>query len=123
MSNDKTHKAKPAEITITDAMTIVNAFNNRTWAYVQGTKGLELSIHCNMKNGLDYAILRICGLSFHSNNLYETRIETESGKLCIYGREIIDVPIKGMWEEAEKRHNKMVEEEIEKMHASTTESE
>ena len=120
MSNDTTRKTKPAMITITDAMTIVNAFHNHEYACVEGTKGLELSIHMN---GVNYAILRICGLSFHSNNVYETRIETESGRLCIYGREIIDVPIKGMYEEAQKRQAKMIEEETEKMHASTTEAE
>ena len=111
MSNDTTHKTKPAMITLRDAVTIVNAYHNRTYADVEGTKGLELSIHA--KDGQDYAILRICGLSFHVNQIYETRIEEDSGRLCIYGREIIDVPIKGMWEKAEERHAKMVEEEAE----------
>ena len=100
MSN-KTRQAKPAEITITDAMTIVNAFLRKGYASVEGTKGLELSIH--MADGLDYAILRICGLSFHVNKVYEVRIEEDSGKLYIYGREIIDVPIRGLYEEASKR--------------------
>lgn len=108
MSNDTTGKTKPAMITANDAMSIVKAFNDRTYAYIQGTKGLELSIH--MGNSVDYAILRICGLSFHVNYVYSVRIEEENGKLWIYGREIIDVPIKGLWEKAQKLNAKRVEE-------------
>lgn len=108
MSNT-TRNAKPAMITITDAMRIVDAFNNKGYACVEGTRGLELSIH--MSSGLDYAILRICGLSFHVNKIFEVRIEEDTGRLFIYGREIIDVPIKGLYEEAQKRNAKKIEEE------------
>lgn len=118
MSNT-TRKTKPAMISITDAMTILKAFNSQGYACVEGTRGLELSIH--MTNGLDYAILRICGLSFHVNRIFEVRIEEDSGRLFIYGREIIDVPIKGLWEEAEKRNAKKIEEEAEKLKASMKE--
>lgn len=102
----KERKAKPAMITITDAMSIVNAFLKKRYVHVTGTKGLELSI--NMENGVDYAICEICGLSFHIKDVFETRIEEDSGRLWIYGSEIIDVPIKGLWDEAEKRHAKMM---------------
>ena len=107
MSNT-TRKAKPAQITITDAMTIVNAYLSKGYAHVEGTKGLELSI--NMENGVDYAICEICGVSFHVTDVFETRIEEDSGRLWIYGDEIIDVPIKGLWEEAEKRNAKAIGE-------------
>lgn len=109
MSNDKARKAKPAEITITDAMRILNAYNNNGYACVEGTKGLELSI--NMENGVDYAICEIAGLSFHIKNVFNVCIEEENGRLWIYGTEIIDVPVKGLFEEAEKRHAKKMEAE------------
>lgn len=108
MSNDTTRKAKPAEITITDAMTIVNAFIDKEYACVKGSKGLELTI--DMRDGVDFAICDICGLSFHVNKVFETRIEEDTGRLWIYGREIIDVPVKGLWEEAQKRNASMMEE-------------
>ena len=108
MSNDKARKAKPAMITITDAMTIVNAYLSKGYAHVEGTKGLDLSI--NMEDGVDYAILEICGLSFHIKGVFEARIEEDSGRLWIYGDEIIDVPVKGLWEEAEKRNAKAIGE-------------
>lgn len=106
MSNDKARKAKPAEITITDAMRILNAFNSNGYACVEGTKGLVLSI--NMEDGVNYAICEIAGLSFHIKDVFEARIEEESGRLWIYGSEIIDVPVKGLYEEAEKRHAKLM---------------
>ena len=108
MSNDTTRKAKPAEITITDAMSIVNAFLKKRYVSVTGTKGLELTI--NMEDGVDYAICEICGLSFHVKDVFETRIEEDSGRLWIYGDEIIDVPVKGLYEEAEKRNAKAIGE-------------
>ena len=107
MSNDTTRKTKPAEITITDAMRIVNAYHNQEYAYVEGTKGLELSI--DARDNVNFAISEICGLSFHVNQLYMVRIEEDNGKLWIYGREIIDVPIKGLYEEAQKRNAKKME--------------
>lgn len=106
MSNT-TRKAKPAEITITDAMSILNAFLNKEYACVKGTKGLELSIL--MENGIDCAICEICGLSFHIKNVFNVCIEEDSGRLWIYGSEIIDVPVKGLWEESQKRNAKMIE--------------
>lgn len=103
----KERKVKPAMITITDAMKIMNAYLTKGYACVEGTKGLELTI--NMENGVDYAICEICGLSFHIRNVFNACIEEENGRLWIYGTEIIDVPIKGLWDEAEKRHAKMME--------------
>ena len=108
MSNDITRKTKPAMITITDAMTIVNAYHDQKYAWVEGTKGLVLTI--DMRSGAEFAICESCGLSFHVNKIYKVRIEEENGKLWIYGREIIDVPIKGLWEEAQKLNAKRVEE-------------
>lgn len=90
-------------------MTIVNAYLNKEYATVEGTRGLELTI--DMRDGVNFAICEICGLSFHVNQIYETRIEEDNGRLWIYGREIIDVPVKGLFEEAEKRHAKMKEAE------------
>ena len=104
MCNNTTHKTKPAMITITDALTIVNAYHNQEYACVEGTKGLELSI--DARDNVNFAICEICGLSFHVNQLYMVRIEEDNGRLWIYGREIIDVPIKGLWEETQKRNAK-----------------